>query len=176
MLAFDDPIWSGLRGAHGTPYDPRPALARLEAGPDEAGAWDELWEELHHQGDLGEAAYAAVCALAQLEPGGADRWNRYALAACIEMERHRRGNPPVPARLRADYAESLERLGAAALDELREVGDPLLFRSALGLVARSRGEVELGALLSTIDDDDVAGYLEERLAWSDLYAIPPEDP
>jgi len=60
MLSFDDPRWRQLRGGYGSPYDPRKALLSLERGTDVLAAWSELWEELHHQGDVGEASYAAV--------------------------------------------------------------------------------------------------------------------
>jgi hypothetical protein len=32
----------------------------LQSNTDSSKAWDELWNELHHQRDVGEASYAAV--------------------------------------------------------------------------------------------------------------------
>ena len=56
-------LWAKLTDFEGNPYDPRLALADLD-GDDAGRAYDELWEKLHHQGDLGTAAYAAVPELA----------------------------------------------------------------------------------------------------------------
>ena len=55
--------WAGLCGGYRTPYDPRNAIGKLREG-DAKAAWDELWQELHHQGDVGEASYATVPLLA----------------------------------------------------------------------------------------------------------------
>ncbi len=60
MLSLDDPRWSTLEGGYKVIYDPRPALELLRAGGRTEEAWSELWNELHHQGDIGSASYAAV--------------------------------------------------------------------------------------------------------------------
>lgn len=60
MLSFDDNRWADLRGGYRIPFDPRPFLKMLETVQDTSGAWHELWEGLHHQGNVGEASYAAV--------------------------------------------------------------------------------------------------------------------
>jgi hypothetical protein len=60
MLDFDDSRWKGLKGGYRIPYDPRPVLRNLEEGKDLSDAWSELWDELHHQGDVDVASYAAV--------------------------------------------------------------------------------------------------------------------
>ena len=53
----DDDRWHKLRGGYKVEYDPRPALKRLISKTEIEAAWHELWEELHHQGDVGEASY-----------------------------------------------------------------------------------------------------------------------
>ena len=80
-MDIGDPRWPSLRGGYRLPFDPRPALRRIAIG-DAEEAWKELWNELHHQGDVGEASYAAVPALVRIEAArrGAD-WNTYALVA-----------------------------------------------------------------------------------------------
>ena len=52
MLGLDDALWKELTGGYKVPLDPRPLLAELEAGHGET-AWPELWNELHHPGDVG---------------------------------------------------------------------------------------------------------------------------
>jgi hypothetical protein len=66
MLGFEDERWAGLMGGHRMPFDPRSWLARIESNDNAAGAWDALWEELHHQGDVGDASYAAVPHIARI--------------------------------------------------------------------------------------------------------------
>jgi hypothetical protein len=54
MLSFDDDRWNHLEGGYKMPFDPRPSLRKIESQQDTAAAWEELWEELHHQGDVGD--------------------------------------------------------------------------------------------------------------------------
>jgi hypothetical protein len=93
-----------------------------------------------------------------------------ALAACIESERHRVENPPVPKWLLAPYEEAVKFLRDAALEELRSPTDPLATRSALALVALAAGETKLGVIISGITDDEIAEIAEEQLGWSEAYA------
>jgi hypothetical protein len=94
MLPLFDPKWASLLGGYRVPFDPSKALSRLEQGQD---AWEDLWQGLHHQGDLGEASYAAVPHLVRIAAQAALRnWNFYGLVCLIEVERRGRRNPPLP--------------------------------------------------------------------------------
>lgn len=85
------------------PFDPRPPLQKLESQQDTAATWKELWEELHHQGDVAEASYAAVPELVRIHRNGsAGDWNLYAIVASIELARTESQNPEVPDWLRED--------------------------------------------------------------------------
>lgn len=100
MLSLGDPRWDELTGGYKVPYDPSAALSRLERGE---VAWDELWEELHHQGDAGAALYAAVPHLVRIGRSSPKRdWNLYGLVSMIEIERHRKltspGSRPLPGK------------------------------------------------------------------------------
>jgi len=93
MIEYDDPKWKEVKGGYQLPYDPTPALRKLEVGVDVKLVWDELWNNLHHQGDLGEASYAAVPYLVRIHESHHLDWNLYAIVSTIEMERHRKSNP-----------------------------------------------------------------------------------
>lgn len=73
MLSLTDPIWLELQGGYRMPYDASKALAQMEGGE---SVWDELWNELHHQGDVGVASYAAIPQLVRISEArrGSD-WN-----------------------------------------------------------------------------------------------------
>jgi len=60
MLSFEDSRWKALTAGYRTPIDLRPILQRLESEQDAKQAWDELWQELYHQGDVGEGSFVAV--------------------------------------------------------------------------------------------------------------------
>ena len=94
-----------------TAFDPRPSLRNLESNVHAKEAWHELWEELHHQGDVGEASYAAVPHLVRIH--GKRKmagWNTYALVAVIEMARGKGKNPEVPGWLREEYFAAIQDL------------------------------------------------------------------
>ena len=109
-LAFDDPRWDALHGGYRISYELRPALTRLGTPSGVDAAWTELWDGLHHQGDVGEASYAAVPQLVHIH---AERhvpdWNTFALVTWIEIVRQRNENPPVPDWLRVPYDAAGER-------------------------------------------------------------------
>jgi len=166
-LPLDDPKWKTLQGGYKIHYDPTPALRRLEAGED---AWDELWEELHHQGDIGEASYAAVPHLVRIGKSLPSRdWNLYGLVSTIEIERHRKTNPALPAWLAESYQAAWHELLEVALDDLKRINEPESVRSILGVLALAKGELQLGAVIAHSDSSEIAEILEEYTAWSELY-------
>jgi hypothetical protein len=167
MLPFDDTRWTELKGGYKVPFDVSPVLARLECGED---VWDELWQELHHQGDVGEASYAAVPHLVRIAGRLPSRdWNIYALVSTIEVERHRRSNPPVPNWLAESYRTAWDDLLELALYDLRRVQDRPTIQSILGSIALAKGDLKLGALIAHSDESEIDEMLETYYAWSDAY-------
>jgi hypothetical protein len=143
------------------------ALSRLERGEN---VWDELWQELHHQGDVGDASYAAVPQLVRIAGTFSQRdWNLYGLVSTIEIERHRKSNPPLAEWLAESYRLAWQQLLIVALRDLRDVRDGPTLRSILGTVALAKSDLKLGALVSYSDDSDILEILEQRDAWSETY-------
>jgi hypothetical protein len=171
QMILTDPNWEGLEGGYRIPYDPRPAMAKLSAGLDVAKAWAELWSELHHQGAVGEASYAAITILANLYSGEHQLdWNLFALAATIEVERHRKTNPPLPEWLKSDYEKAWIKLASLALDSLREGPDSTTLQASLAVLAIARGGLKLGALIINLDSSELDELLEQHLAWQSHYS------
>lgn len=170
MLAYDDPKWRELKGGYKIPYDPTPALRKLESGIDTAAAWDELWQELHHQGDIGEASYAAIPHLVRIhyETHALD-WNLYGLAAVIEIERHRKTNPPLPSWLAQDYREAWKTLLNLAIDDLRVAKDETTVEASLGVIALGKGLLTLGVVISNFTEDERLEILDTYNSWSETY-------
>jgi hypothetical protein len=171
MFSLDDNCWLGLKGGYKLPYDPRPVLRQLETGGNLSACWEELWNELHHQGDLGEASYAAVPHLVRIaaQHSRVD-WNFYALVGTIEIERHRKANPPVPGWLWASYDQAWRDLPHLALRDLPQAGDPVAVTAILGTLALAKGQLKLGAFILHSDPSEVDEWLEEHSAWSEIYS------
>ena len=170
-MILTDPKWEGLEGGYRIPYDPRPVLSKLASGIQVDQAWDELWNELHHQGDVGEASFAAVTALIDLYSSGRQPdANLFSLSVTIEIERHRKGNPPLPDWLREDYVAAWRKLAELALAKLREDDvDPDALQSALAVLAIARGGLKLGAMINHVDSSELDEILEQYLSWQELY-------
>ena len=167
LLSLDDPLWPTLEGGYRMPCDASLPLKALQAGED---AWQELWEELHHQGDIGVASYAAVPQLVQICGEAAQRGDDfYALIALIEIERHRRHNPPLPAWLEESYRSAWTQLAHIAARDLQGSTSHSVQRAILAVLALATGNLGLGAMLIHMDSSEVDDWLEERLGWSGVY-------
>jgi hypothetical protein len=163
-MDFADARWGELEGGYRVPYDPRAALRLLESGADDAKAWAELWGELHHQGDLGDASYAAVPELVRIHCARGSRdWNTYALIGTIELQRSERDNPPIPDWLESDYASAWRQLGELAIGELAAVSDDTSVRSILGVLALAKGKRVIGKLVLELTEDELREMCERYL-------------
>ena len=156
MLELDDPRWKTLQGGYRVPYDASIALGKLKTTSDPEPVWEELWNELHHQGDVGEASHAAVPQLVRIhtETGRLD-WNLYALVSVIEIERHAKQNPPLPEWMKQSYELAWKKLIELGLRDLQNAEDELTVRSILGAIALGKGLKKLGGLLTTFDSDEI---------------------
>ena len=139
MKHLEDSRWEQLKGGYKTKYDPRPALAKLEKHQDVDSAWAELWNELHHQGDVGEASYAAVPELVRIhKQHGSVYWNVYGLTAVIELARANPSNPELPDWLAASYFDAIRELAVIGAAEIFGTEDPDTARAILGVIAIER--------------------------------------
>ncbi len=168
MPELNDPIWQSLCGGYRIPFDASVPLRQLEGGED---VWDLLWEELHHQGDVGEASYAAVPQIIRIAKDRSTRdWNFYGLISTLEIARHRADNPPLPLWLAEDYDAAWQTVLELAGEDLWQSEDPETVQAILGALAIAKGNLKLGALIAHLDSTLIEGFLEDHLAWSELYS------
>jgi hypothetical protein len=154
-MHLDDEGWAALTGGYRIRYDPRGALRALERGTDAASAWKELWNELHHQGDVGDASYAAVPHLVRIHLArGAADWNTYALVATIEEARRAPHNPDLPPNLCEAYQLAWRQLVDIGLTELRTAEDSNLVCSILAVVSMGKGQFTLGRFAVSFTEDE----------------------
>jgi hypothetical protein len=156
---MEESRWDNLHGGYGVPYDPRPALGRLDRGDE--SAWDELWQELHHQGAVGVASYAAVPRLISIhrERDKAD-WQTYALIGTIETCRHNGGGPAMPDWLAAEYQAAWDEVVSLGCRDLLRVTDETTVRSILGAVAIAKGARPMGDLILRLSGKELAAFVD----------------
>ena len=156
MLSLNDERWNRLIGGYKIPFDPRPSLRKLESQQDIAATWEELWEELHHQGDVGDASYAAVPELVRIHrKGGAADWNLYAMVAIIELARTEPKNPELPDWLREDYLRSIQELAQMGTNDILSAKDADAKRAILSVIAIARGLRAHGKFLVAYSEDEL---------------------
>jgi|SRR5690242_3474105 hypothetical protein len=140
MLNFDDPHWQELCGGYRVPYDPRPLLVQLEHDPS-ARNWGLLTEELFHQGDVGEASYAAIPQVVKIALKHSPlHVEALTLVVLIEVARRSARNPPIPEWLRIEYEGAIERLAHEVLIRFEQLENADLVRGALGVLAVWKGQ------------------------------------
>jgi hypothetical protein len=156
MLSMDDTRWSGLKGGHRTLFDPRPLLKRLDGERDTAAVWQELWNELHHQGDVGEASFAAAPHIVRIYRNRKTLdWNAYAIVAVIELARNKDGNPDVPEWLKEQYFGAISELAERGISELPLARDPDTCRAILSIVALAKNLRNHAYLLIQYSEDEL---------------------
>ncbi len=152
--------WQQLNGGYRVPYDPQPALKRLQSG--DSSAWDELWSELHHQGDVGLASYAAVPELVRIHTErDVPDWNTYALIGCIESCRGKGENPPIPSWLQPSYCAAWDAVIPLACRDLPRAPDETTVQAIIGAVAFSRGIRPLADLIIDFTADELTEMMEQ---------------
>ena len=156
MLSLDDERWNHLTGGYKARFDPRPSLQKLETQQDTASAWEELWEELHHQGDVGDASYAAVPELVRIHRDGRESdWNLYAIVATIELARTESQNPEVPDWLRDNYFRSIQELARMGSEHIFSADEPETKRAILSVIAISKGLRTHAKFLVAYSEDEL---------------------
>jgi hypothetical protein len=159
MLSLDDDRWNNLPGGYRMKCDPRPLFAELESEQNREAAWHELWEELHHQGDVGEASYASVPHLVRIHrKSGVVDWNTYAIVAIIELARRNGNNPEVPKWLEEDYLRAIRELAEIGAVEIWPTEEPEAVRAILGVIAISRGLRTYGRFLVEYSEDELLDF------------------
>lgn len=117
LFPLNDPRWATYRGGYRVPYDVVPLIQRLQREGTSDEFWEVAWQELHHQGDVGEATYAIVPYLVdhQSRQRSIDE-QVFHFCVVVELVRPENENPPVPQELGLSYATALDWLPVIGVD------------------------------------------------------------
>ncbi len=140
--------------------DLRPLLRELESGKRDSYIWKELWNELHHQGDVELGSYASVPHLVRIhkERGGLG-WNTYGLVSTIAVEAGRGRNPEIPNEWKQSFDTAIGELAALGGKELFQMEEDWEKACVLGLLALSVGLNVEGRLLTSYSTDELADMI-----------------
>jgi len=156
MLSLNDKRWQNLDGGYRTRFDPRPLFSKLEANKDTKAVWHELWEGLHHQGDVGEASFAAVPHLVRIyRQQGTFDWNTYGIVGTIELGRGQRKNPQVPKWLEEAYFKAIRDLAEIGATEVLQAKSAEDIRAILSILALATGARTHARFLLNYSDEEL---------------------
>jgi hypothetical protein len=165
MITLDDKVWKELRGGYKMPYDVSVPLRRLERSTEKKEIdkiYDELWNELHHQGDVELASYLAIPQLVSIaRQKGLFDWNVLALCATIEQQRQLGKNPQLPTQYLDYYQKGWTDLKEFIIDNLNSVDDEITLRAAMSAFAACNGQVKLSKAIIEMSDDVLDEFLEQ---------------
>lgn len=164
MISLNDDLWKGLQGGYKTIYDVSILLRRLEVTTEKREIekiLDELWNELHHQGDVGLASYLAIPQLVRIaRQKNLFEWKILALCATIEQQRHLRENPELLIQYQEYYSNGLIELKQFIAGNLFGLLDELTIRSALSALAACHGQIKLSKAIIEMSEDVLDQFLE----------------
>ena len=165
MIQLNDSRWKEFEGGYRMPYDASVALKKLAAAGNKKEAdeiFKELWDELHHQGDVGLASYFSLPHIIQIckEKKLID-YNVFGLVAVIETERHD-DNPELPVEYKEEYLREI-RTGLVDLISIviQDNWDAALTSTVTASLAAVKGQMEMAkAILKMDDPDTINEFLE----------------
>lgn len=163
-MTLDDKIWKELKGGYKIIYDASVPLRQLEKTTDKKKLKNprRVMNELHHQGDVGEASYLAVPQLVRIAKNkGLFDWKLYGLCAVIEQQRHLGKNPSIPIQFIGYYKNGLIELNQFVISNLNTRYDDSDLRVILSTIATCKGKVKLGKAIIEMSDDVLDEFLEQ---------------
>jgi hypothetical protein len=162
-MDLDSRAWKDVYGGYKTPYNASRPLKKLRdtTDPTETSLiLNELWENLHHQGDVGLASYLAVPHLVSIciNKNSLD-WNYIGLCVLIENCRLGTHNPGLPAEFEELYFDSLSQFERYLLVNFKSITDQTALRFTLALFATINGQPGLGKAIEKLDEDLLPDFL-----------------
>ena len=162
-MELDDRNWGLFEGGYRIPYDASRPLRKLRDAvnsKERQEIFDELWENLHHQGNVGVASYLALPHLIDIciESKSLD-WHFIRLCVTIENCRLNGKNPELPIQYDDLYFSSLTKFEKYLSGNLKNMNDRTAFRLTLSLLATVNGQPRLGKAIENLDEDALDEFL-----------------
>ncbi|MEO0332481.1 MAG: hypothetical protein AAF223_12490 [Bacteroidota bacterium] len=162
MRTLDDVIWKTLTGGYQNPYDASIALKKLEdstTNENEESIWEELWDELHHQGDIGTASLLTIPQLVRIyKRKGKVNYHLFAFITTIELARFN-DSVQLPDSFQGEYEEALEQIPDLINFVKDQVWDSVLTASVLSATAIWKKQYKMAEVISELENEDLTDYL-----------------
>ena len=165
MRTLDDVVWKNLTGGYHIPYDASIALKKLEDSSNEKEEeiiWEELWDELHHQGDIGTASLLTIPQLIRIyKIKNRANYQLFAFITTIELARFN-NSVNLPDDFKDEYEQALDQIPDLVKLVKDQIWDSVLAASVLSTMAIWKKKYTMAELISELEDDDLTGYLLDQ--------------
>ncbi|MFC4312384.1 hypothetical protein ACFPN2_25095 [Steroidobacter flavus] len=161
LLPLDDPRWAAYRrGYNRVPFDVVSLIRRLQQEGTSDKFWELVWDELHHQGDVGEASYALVPYLVEYQSRQRDLDEQlFHYCVVIDLAHPENNNPPIPPELEISYAKALRKLPVIGADLLRRGCGEAVVMGVAAATALAAGHRVLARAYLDFGRSDALEYL-----------------
>jgi hypothetical protein len=120
LLPLDDSRWAKYRGGYRSLYNAVPLIHRLHNDGTSKDFWGVVWNDLHHQGDVGEASYAVVPYLVDYQSRQRDLDAQlFHFCVVVDLSLPENNNPPIPPEIEFSYALAMRKLPVIGTELLR---------------------------------------------------------
>jgi hypothetical protein len=161
LPSLTHPNVASYRGGYNRrPYDITSLVSRLLHEGTSPASWEEVWDELYHQGDVGEATFALVPFLVE-HIRTAEEIDPMAVAfvVTVELDRETPGNPPVPPELWDVYRQALHDLPLVALSHPNQRWNEELVMYVAATVALAHEHRQLARAYCEFDTEQAASFI-----------------
>jgi len=124
-----------LTDGYNNEYEIQDILNRFATGIEDKQCWEEVWDDLHHQGDIGTASYATLIELVDIYKARERTFEIFSFASVIEECRNIAPNPQPPNFLNDRYQACREQLKLLAFEDITTKTSVPLLHSILSFLA-----------------------------------------
>lgn len=165
MITIEELKKKELYGGYRTKCDAARLVFAVLANPEDTDAWNEFWQELYHQSDIGDASLAVVPILVQgLINKNYRAEHLWAYVSSVEIVKGRRNNPNVPEWLSQSYSEAINNLETYSYQAAPEISDTEILRYVFGFLLLCKGDFLYGQALAELTPDVIEETLENYAA------------
>jgi hypothetical protein len=162
LLPLDDSRWAKYRGGYRAAFNVVPLIHQLQREGTSDRFWEIVWDELHHQGDVGEASYAFVPYLVdhQSRQRELDEQLVY-FCVVVDLAQPEKNNPVIPAELEFSYAMALRKLPIIGSSLLRRGCGEEAVMAVAAATALEAGHRVLARAYLEFQRSDALEYLKD---------------
>jgi hypothetical protein len=162
LLPLEDSRWATYRSGYRIPYDVVPIIRQLQRDGATEKFWEEVWTELHHQGDVGEATYALVPYLVDFQARHRDLDERLLhFCVLVDLQQPENNNPPIPPELEFSYMRSMHALPVIGAERLNRGVTEEVVMGVAAAMALAAGHRVLARAYLEFGRDDALPYLKD---------------